>query len=300
MVIFAPMKTNFKFIFAALCLLLQLPCFGQERPKVALVFGGGGAKGAAEIGVLRYIEKSGVKVDYVVGTSIGAIIGSLYASGYSADKMQYLFTTQNYIDVLTTPGGVNQLLGDLLKDTEDINFDSLKIPFRCVATTLPKLNEVVLDHGDLSKAVRASAALPGALKPVFYQGKLLIDGGVRNNLPVDVARAMGADIVIAIDLQQEKYIAAEDIPSKYYKKLLPKNLGDVKKGVDWLVAQPGLAKYNANKKSADIYIHPKLKDYNVASILPSQLYEMIEKGEKAGKKALGKLKRLRKKQFVEE
>ncbi len=290
------MKRIVQSVFLIFFLLMSLSMTAQNinRPKVALVLGGGGAKGAAEIGALKYIEESGVKIDYVVGTSIGAIIGSLYANGYTVDQLRYLITSQNYLEMAAKPRAVEQLLDSLLHVDDNIDFDSLKIPFRCVAATVPTMTEVVLSKGNLVKAVRASAALPGVFKPVYFDGKLLMDGGVKNNLPVDVARAMGADIVIAIDLNQKNYIAAEDIPAKYYKRVKINNFEDLKNGADWLISQPGLAKYKDNKASADVYIHPKLKDYNVMSFRSSQLYDMLKLGEKAGKKALSKLKKIKK------
>ena len=171
-----------------------------DRPKVGLVLGGGGAKGAAEVGALKVIEELNIPIDYIAGTSIGAILGGLYATGYRAEQLDSLFRSG-----LWMTDNVLELLDRLTETDEWIDFDELPIPFRCVAVDFDTQEEVVFRNGHLATAMRASMAIPGIYKPVLVDGKTLVDGGMVNNLPVDVVRDMGADIVIAIDLTQNKH-----------------------------------------------------------------------------------------------
>ena len=251
---------------------------GGHRPKVALVLGGGGAKGAATVGVLKYVERSGVPVDMVVGTSIGSIVGGLYAMGYGSGQLDSLFRSQEWMDMF-----VGSMMGDsivrplrqLTGDGGRQDFDQLPIPFRCVAVDMKTMREVVLSEGDLAQAMRASMAIPLVFKPVKMDGMTLVDGGVLNNLPVDVAKDMGADIVIAVDLTVNKH------------------RGDEPSGIR-LLLRPDLVKYRQNCAAADIYISPNLKGYGAHDFLPDRIAEMIVLGEKAGKANMKKLKKLKK------
>ncbi|NOI05353.1 serine protease [Vibrio anguillarum] len=213
------------------------------RPKIAVVLAGGGAKGAAHIGVLKALEEMRIPVDFITGTSMGAYVGGLYASGMSADEIESLIYSvdwnEGYRDrvnrsqrrvrdkeyedryQLTTdlglrwgeiraPRGVvqGQNMLRILRETsgnlsEFQSFDQLPIPYRAVATDIIALEEVVLDRGYLVDAMMASMSVPGALPPYEVNGRWLVDGGVTNNMPVDVARALGADIVIAIDISTD-------------------------------------------------------------------------------------------------
>lgn len=245
------------------------------RPKVALVIGGGGAKGAAAVGVLKYVEQSGIPVDMVVGTSIGSIVGGLYSMGTTSEQLDSLFRTQAWGDLFT-----GSLMGDSIVRTlreltgKEVSFESLNIPFRCVAVDMNTLREVVLQEGSLAQAMRASMAIPLVFKPVKMGSMRLVDGGVLNNLPVDVARDMGADIVIAIDLTVNKH---EDDTSSLLSLL-----------------RPDLKKYQRNCLDADIYINPNLKGYGAQDFMPTKIAEMIALGEKAGKRSLKALKKLKK------
>ena len=252
--------------------------FAQDRPKVALVLGGGGAKGAAHVGVLKYIEKSGIPIDMVVGTSIGSIVGGLYAMGYNSQQLDSLFRSQEWMNMFAGSIMGDSIVRPLRRLTEDRgrqDFDQLSIPFRCVAVDVKRIREVVLSEGDLAQAMRASMAIPLVFKPVKMDGMTLVDGGVLNNLPVDVARDMGADIVIAVDLTVNKH------------------KGDEPSGV-WSLLRPDLVKYQRNCAAADIYISPNLKGYGAQDFSPDRIAEMIALGEKAGKANMKKLKKLKK------
>ena len=272
-----------KGLIFSLMLSVCLAVFGQSsdqptngnRPKVALVLGGGGAKGASAVGVLKYVEQSGVPIDMVVGTSIGSIVGGLYAMGQTSEQLDSLFRTRGWADLFT-----GSLMGDSIVRTlrdltgREMTFESLQIPFRCVAVDMNKMKEVVLSEGDLAQAMRASMAIPLVFKPVKMDGMRLIDGGVLNNLPVDVARDMGADYVIAVDLTVNKH---EDNSSSLLSLL-----------------RPDLKKYQRNCKDADIYLNPNLKGYGAEDFMPTKIAEMIALGEKAGKASLKDMKKLKK------
>ena len=236
-----------KILCLALAALLSLsystpgwPRDDGERPKIGLALSGGGARGGAHVGVLKALEELRVPVDYIAGTSMGAIIGGFYASGYSADEIAELLATTDWDRALTDRperrdrtmrkkeiesdflipyrlgynngrlqaalGAVegqhlDQLFQRILMPVSDVHrFDDLPIPFRAVATDLATGEQVVLDGGSLADALRASMSVPGAFAPVRLHGRMLVDGGMANNLPVDVVRAMGADIVIAVDI----------------------------------------------------------------------------------------------------
>lgn len=277
------MKKNLFFILLLLvCVTMQArkkenPTSDEkgDRPKVALVLGGGGAKGAAAVGVLKYVEQSGVPIDMVVGTSIGSIVGGLYSMGTTSEQLDSLFRNRAWTDLFT-----GSLMGDSIVRTlreltgSEVSFESLRIPFRCVAVDMNKMKEVVLKEGNLAQAMRASMAIPLVFKPVKIGNMKLVDGGVLNNLPVDVARDMGADIVIAVDLTVNKH--------KDDSSLLT-------------LLRPDLRKYQRNCKDADIYINPNLKGYGSEDFSPTKIAEMITLGEKAGKASLKDLKKLKKK-----
>ncbi len=231
-------------VFAVLVFLLS-PLFVAAKedvsdPKIGLVLSGGGARGGAHVGVLKAIEELGIRVDYIAGTSMGAIIGALYASGYSAEEIEMVLIETDWNKGLTDaparrdrtmrkkqleaqflipyrvgfnkgkiqlPLGaiqgqhLDQIFHKLFLPVASVHdFDQLTIPFRAVATDLVTGGAVVLSHGSLPDSVRASMSVPGVFAPVRIGNHLLVDGGMSNNLPVNIVREMGADIVIAVDI----------------------------------------------------------------------------------------------------
>ncbi len=236
----------------ALCLLVMLPALAHaqapaamdapststaaERPRTCLVLGGGGARGAAHIGVLKVLERERVPIDCIVGTSMGAVVGGLYASGYTADEIEAVLDRIDWAEVLHDKpprnersmrrkeddlrllGGVEVGLSDgkiafpqgliqgqklemllrrlLLPTWQVHDFDQLPIPFRAIATDIVSGEKVVFAQGDLALAIRASMSVPGVFAPVRYQGRLLVDGGVVDNVPIDEARRLGAQRLI--------------------------------------------------------------------------------------------------------
>lgn len=315
--------------------LAQAQQAAKSSPKVALVLGGGGAKGAAEVGVLKYIEQSGVPIDMIVGTSIGSIVGGLYSVGYRSEQLDSMFRSQQWLNLLTgrnerlrnNPiekedsvtyifgfpisnhrsqarktnadkgkhgilGGdsIVAMLNSMTQRPDSINFDDLPIPYRCVAVDMGPFKEVVLSHGNLARSMRASMAIPLAFRPMKIGGMTLADGGLLNNLPVDVAKEMGADIIIAVDLTVNKHDNYESLSDKigFFKGLRMGNLAR------WVVDRPDLEKYHENVKATNIYINPQLRGYDATDFNHGKIAKMIAIGEEAGKEALPKLIELKK------
>jgi NTE family protein len=180
------------------------------KPKIALVLGGGAARGFAHVGVIRALEQDKIPIDLVVGTSVGSLIGAIYAADVSSFDLEWTAFQLEKDDlfdfgVMTAVTGMGFAKGDKLEEwvkghIKTANIENLKIPFAAVATDLNWGHKVVLDKGSVARAIRASAAIPGVFQPVQHQGKILVDGGVVDNIPISVAKAKGADIVIAVDI----------------------------------------------------------------------------------------------------
>ena len=224
--------------------LLITSIYAKERPKIALVLSGGGARGGAHVGVLKVLEKNRVPIDMIVGASMGSFVGGLYASGktpkeieeilVTTDWKRYIKTDYNRQDIpmrkkdidyiyqgrlgvgvnsenkIVLPTGVLKRQPMLLKFmqlteyTQDINdFDKLAIPYRAVATNIKNGEAVVLKSGSLAKVIYASSSIPGGFQPINIDGVDLVDGGVSDNIPIQVARDMGANIIIAVDVSED-------------------------------------------------------------------------------------------------
>ena len=177
-----------------------------RKPKIGLALGGGAARGFAHIGVIKMLESQGIVADYVVGTSAGAVVGSLYAGGYDAFAMQKIAVQlDEKIFADWTLGGRGFLKGEALQEfiNQHLNMrplERLNKPFAVVATDLNTGERVVFRTGDSGLAVRASAAVPGVFQPPQFGGKVYVDGGLSSPIPVQAARDMGADFVIAVDI----------------------------------------------------------------------------------------------------
>jgi NTE family protein len=300
-------------LFAALVLML-LPVTDSiaedivERPRIGLVLGGGGAKGGAHIGVLKVLEKYQVPVDAIAGTSMGAIIGALYASGNSAEEIEEIVRSIDWNTIfddktprrlinfrrkqddqsfltdfklsfrngeLVLPEGLIQgqklflELSDHLASAEGVaSFDDLSIPFRAVAADLETGGTVVMKEGDLATAVFASMAVPGVIPPVERDGLLLVDGGIANNLPVDVARSMGVDIVIVVDVGA-RLRGREEIDSFL----------DVLNQVILMLGADNVERQLMSLSEQDILIQPELGDMTAASF--DRFLSVIDLGRSA-------------------
>jgi NTE family protein len=285
--------------FAALALLgagavsAQQPVApdGAHRPRIGLVLSGGGARGAAHIGVLKVLEENRVPVDVIAGTSMGAVVGGLYASGLSASDIERVMTSVDWQDAFRDrpartdlnfrrkledqnflvkfplglkgrkfrlPRGLVQgqkltqiLRGLTLPVAQIQHFDDLAIPFRAVATDLVTGDRVVLDRGDLATAMRASLSAPGVFSPVETDGRMLVDGGLSSNLPIDVAREMGVDVLIVVDcgfplLERGKLVSVATVSNQMLAILIRHNTAEQRKTL-----QP-----------SDVVIDPALGDFS--------------------------------------
>ncbi|WP_396636492.1 patatin-like phospholipase family protein [Maribacter sp. R77961] len=286
----------------------------SKEVKVGLVLSGGGAKGLAHIGALKVIEEAGVQIDYIGGTSMGAIIGALYASGYSASELDSLFRNTDFYGLiqdnlprnaktfyekedseryaLTLPfdnfkvavppaysGGQNiyNELIRLLYHVKDINdFSQLPIPFVCVATDIETGKEVILNSGYLPEVIMASGTLPSLFEPSTIDDKVLIDGGVVNNYPIEKVKEMGADVIIGVDVQhglsnREELLSATEI------LLQINNYRTVEDMVE-------------KTEKTDIYIKPQIENYSVIEF--NKADEIIKSGESAAVQKLSELQEI--------
>ena len=259
--------------------------------KVGLVLSGGGAKGYAHIGVLKALEEANVTIDYIGGTSMGSIVGGLYASGYKADEIAVIahdLGFENYLEEeiqrpnkpfyikenddkyiikipvqnnsLSLPSGITQgvqVMNKISKYTQHVShikdFNHLPIPFLCIATNLENGEAVLLDKGDLAQSMRASAAYPTVIKPIIINNKLLVDGGLVNNFPVDEVKNMGADLLIGVDVGSKELYKKEELQSV---------VNILEQMVSYQMVN---AEEISKKNKVDIYINPVDEKYNTFS-----------------------------------
>ena len=256
--------------------------------KVGLVLSGGGAKGLAHIGVLKVIEEAGIKIDYIGGTSMGAIVGGLYASGYTTQQLDSIFRTTNFETLIQDdlprgsksfnerrdseryvlklpfddfkikfPSGLSRgqniynFYAQLLSHIKEKDFSKLPIPFLCIAANVETGEEVILDSGDLATSLSASGAIPTLFSPVYIDGMMLTDGGVLNNFPVDEISSKGMDLIIGVDVQDGL-----------------KDREELKSGLEILSQVNNFRTVVAakeKKKKTDLYIKPDIKGFSVLS-----------------------------------
>ncbi|WP_080902578.1 patatin-like phospholipase family protein [Parabacteroides sp. Marseille-P3160] len=294
-----------RYFILVILALITLCCVTGQRKKVGLVLGGGGAKGVAHIGVLKVLEEAGIPIDYIAGTSMGAIVGGLYAIGYDAEAIDSLVRVQDWSALLsdkiqrnnlsynarerseryflTLPFGLTkeerrirgviegQSLQNLFSDLtvgyhDTTDFNRFRIPFACIAVDVVSGKDFVFHQGNLPLAMCASMAIPAVFTPVHLDGMVLIDGGLNNNFPVDVALSMGADIIIGVDLGTSdlKDLKAINTPSDV--------LGQI-------VALHGNEKYEENIAKTTLHLRPNLTPYSSASFNAPALQTMIQRGE---------------------
>lgn len=260
------------------------PAADLPKPKIALVLGGGAARGFAHVGVIRALEQEKIPVDMVVGTSVGSLIGAIYASDLNSFELEwtaFALDKDSLFDfgILSAFTGMGVAKGEKLEQFIHAkiaapNVENMKLPFAAVATDLNRGARVVLDHGPVAKVVHASSAIPGVFEPVEFQGKMLVDGGVMDNIPIDVARERGADFVIAVDISEN--VTNFNIT----------NLVDV-------TIQAVNIMFNENvknkKKDADVLISPAVGD--VAMLDFTQKKRCMQAGIDATEKAIPEIRK---------
>ena len=315
-------KQIFSTLVLSIGILLPFSLHSQEqRKKVGVVLSGGGAKGMAHIKALKVIEEAGIPIDYIAGTSMGAIVGGLYAIGYTTEQLDSMVRKQDWTFLLSdrikrsamsltdrersekfivsipftkspkdaaSSGGIikGQNLANLFSDLtmgyhDSINFDKLPIPFACVAANVVNGEQIIFHNGILSTAMRASMAIPGVFTPVRQDSMVLVDGGIVNNYPADVVKAMGADVIIGVDVQNalkkaDKLNSAPDI------------LGQI---VD-ITCQ---SNHEKNVDLTDTYIRVNVDGYSSASFTPAAIDTLMRRGEEAAKAQWNSLLALKKK-----
>lgn len=310
----------------------------EKRPTVGVVLSGGGAKGAAEVGALKYIEELGIPIDFVCGTSIGGLVGGFYALGYRAADLEELFRTQDWSVMLTDrvpveyipystkidkatylisfpfhypkdredkvpyrlrdrvrneigergenragaaalmnslPSGyaygfnVNNLLSSMSVGYQDsISFAKLPLPYVCVAGDMVSSKAKNWGSGSITTAMRSTMSIPGLFDPVRSGKMVLVDGGVRNNFPADIARAVGVDYLIGIELSDARPESSEDI----------NNIGDI---LGQFITMLGTDSFNKNISKTDVFIKPDLGEYNMLSFNVAAVDSMLQRGYNA-------------------
>lgn len=256
-----------------------------SRPKIALVLGGGGARGMAHIGVLKVFEEKGIPVDMIVGASVGAFVGGLYAAGVPVERLTHLAEEIGWgkLTNLSAPNIAELLIVQKLLSTEKMEryiekqigkktFGDLAVPFACVATDIQTGERILFREGDVATAVRASATIPGLFTPVSFRHRSLVDGGIADNLPVDVARLLGADIVIAVSLKAN--FSSYDTSNM----LLVLNQVIYIQG-DRLAEQ--------QESAADFVLRPDVAEVNSMDLGKSRF--CIQEGERAARRAIGRV-----------
>ena len=284
----------------------------EDRPKIGLVLSGGGAKGMAHIGVLKVLEELNIRPDYITGTSMGSIMGGLYAIGYSAYELDSIIRIMDWNTMLSDKIPLSEVVPeekhnynrylfqfDLTKKgpklpnamvigqgiAEQMNyltwhvtgvndFDDFEIPFRCVASDLISGEPYVFKSGDLVTAMRASMAIPSVFSPVKLDSMLLVDGGVLDNIPVKVCRDMGADIIITVNVGFREKPSLDDF----------KSIGDILMGAAMIRSN---YEANASLEETDILIAPELSGYSSASFFDGDA--IIELGETAARERFDEL-----------
>ena len=304
--------------FLCMAIIFGIDSFAQtnseENPRIGLVLSGGGAKGMAHIGALKVIEEAGIKIDFIGGTSMGAIVGGLYASGYTASDLDSLFRNTDFNQIIqdnfprgnktfydkedteryaltlpfnnfkiSFPKGIssgqniyNELARLMYHVREVDDFNQLPIPFFCMATDVVSGSEVLLNSGYLPEAVLASGAFPSLFEPEELEGRTLIDGGVLNNYPVEEVRTLGADIIIGVDVQH-RLRDKEELQSASDILLQINNY----RTVGAMEEKAGLT---------DIYIKPDMEEFSVIDF--DRIDTIIAMGENEARKKWSSLKDL--------
>ena len=252
-------------------------------PKIALVLGGGAARGLAHVGVIRVLEQEKIPIQMIVGTSVGSLIGAFYAADPNSLNLEWLafsIEKEDIFDYSVVYSKMGPVLGDRLEKFVQTkakvkNLEQMRIPFFPVATDLNTGQTWVFEKGSVARAVRASSAIPGIFQPVEINGRTYVDGGVTDNLPVDIARAKGADIIIAVTIQ--KKIENAQINSLFDVILQSIN-----------IMGRELVLYKC--RQYDVLIEPSVGDVGLTDF--SQKKRLLEAGMQAARQALPKIRKL--------
>ncbi len=253
----------------------------MSRPKIGLALGSGGARGFAHLGAIKILKEAGIPIDLIAGSSMGALVACFYGVGIDLDRLYQLsgaFKRKFYLDFTVPKMGF--ISGTRLKEfikvfTHGKNIEDLSLPVAVVATDLLTGEKIVFKKGPISNAVRASISIPGIFVPEKYEGRLLVDGGVVDRVPVSVAKEMGADIVIAVDVSRVKRNA--EITSIY---------DVIMQSID--IMQTEIV--NIREIESDVMIRPSVEDFSSRAF--TNIDEIIAIGEAETKKYIDDINRL--------
>ncbi|MCZ0754207.1 patatin-like phospholipase family protein [Anoxybacillus sp. J5B_2022] len=245
------------------------------KPKIGLALGSGGARGFAHLGVIKVLEEEGVPIDYIAGSSMGALVAALYASGLGIDRLYKLakaFRRNDFIDLTIPKMGL--VAGKRIKEfirlvTKGKQIEELAIPIAIVATDIQKGEKVVFRNGDIATAVRASISIPGIFVPEVVNGRMLVDGGVIDRIPVSVAREMGADLVIGVDVS---HVKADGNITSIFDVIL--------QSID--ILQDELVRHR--EYASDVMIRPHVEQYSSRAFTHTE--EIIKIGEEEARKQM--------------
>ncbi len=286
----------------------------KDRPKIALVLSGGGAKGFTHIGVLKVLEEAGIPIDFIVGTSMGSIVGGLYSLGYTPDEIEqlcintdweklfsnklerkeyspeektaqqrYIFSfpvDQNLKPIVPNSffngqNVINLLCGLAANVPEDADFNKFPVPYACVGTDIETGKRVVMENGFLPTAIYSSMSIPGVFMPVKHGDHILLDGGIIDNFPTDVAKEYGADIIIGVDLRSKMYKSDEIVS-------MGNLIGQL---INFLTIEPDSADF----ENCDVLIQPDITGYSSASFTSQAVDTLIRRGSEATLLSMDKL-----------
>lgn len=264
-----------------------------KKIKIGLALGGGGARGLAHIGVLKALVKANIKIDYIAGTSMGAFMGALYGVGIEVDEMTVEALSFNKRKAMTKLVDVAIPKKSILKGKkvfryiDDLldraDFRDLKIPLRIVATDLSNGDQVIINKGNLARAIQASICVPGIFPPVKINNKYLVDGGVANPTPVDQVIDMGADVVIGVDLISRKNAKFKQEPNIVQAMLQSYDI----------IRNKSINFCEGKKNCNVVIVKPELKGHGVVNSFKFyDIGEFIDEGERAAKVMLPQIKRL--------
>jgi len=251
----------------------------MKHPKIGLALGSGGARGFAHLGVIKVLKEQGIPIDLIAGSSMGALVGSFYGAGIEMDRLYQLSTAfrRKYFLDFTVPK-MGFIAGKRVKEfikvfTHGKNIEDLSIPIGIVATDLMTGEKVVFKQGPVAEAVRASISIPGIFVPEKYNGRVLVDGGVSDRVPVAVAKEMGADIVIAVDVSRVKQNA--EITSIY---------DVIMQSIDIMQTEI----INFREITSDIMIRPRVEKFSSRAF--TNIDEIITIGEEETKQQLDQIR----------
>lgn len=271
----------------------------SEKKRVGLALGGGGARGFAHIGVLKVLEKYKIPIDFISGTSIGALIGALYSAEPNAKKLEKEALETNWNDFFdyTFPqrGLVKgtKIEAYLEKKLENLKFNQLKIPMFITAFDIENKQEVIFHKGHVAKAIRASISIPGIFVPVENNGRVLVDGGLTDLIPTEIIKKEGAEVIIAVNvdsIKEKKRPIKEEAVKNVGQKKIPGVVYTISKSLQIMGSEASKSELSLDK--ADIVINLNLENLGTLDFSKEKIKSTIKKGEIATTKIIKKLTKI--------